>query len=167
MRIKFTRTVAFAECDMSWQIRLCDLENYLLMASDDGVSRAGLSPAYLRERYNANWVLLRLSLQMQSLPHYKDTLVIETWESKLLRCMVVREYRLFISRDGVETEIGQGTSILVGHAHGDARDMFAGVCRPHGQNRGRARTFVSFRPSPRADKRPNGGLAAPYPLHRP
>lgn len=111
MRTKFTRTVAFAECDMSWQIRLCDLENYLLMASDDGVSRAGLSPAYLRERYNANWVLLRLSLQMQSLPHYMDTLVIETWESKLLRCMVVREYRLSISRDGVETEIGQGTSI--------------------------------------------------------
>ena len=32
MKTKFTRTVAFAECDMSWQIRLCDLENYLLMA---------------------------------------------------------------------------------------------------------------------------------------
>lgn len=34
MKIKFMRTVAFAECDMSWQIRLCDLENYLLSGED-------------------------------------------------------------------------------------------------------------------------------------
>lgn len=111
MKTRFEHMVCFADCDMSWQIRLCDLENYLLLASDDGVSRAGLSPEFLREQYNAGWVLLRLSLQMQSLPYYKDTLTIETWEAKVKHCMVVREYLLYVTRNGEEVQIGQGSSV--------------------------------------------------------
>lgn len=111
MKTRVLYTVECADVDQSLQIRLCDFENYIIQASDDGVNKIGISPKYLLEKYNALWVLMRLTFKLTVLPKYQEEFIIETWtESNEMR-MSRRHYKFYVIKDEEEHEIGEGKSL--------------------------------------------------------
>ena len=62
MKHLFNFTVQYANVDASRHMRLCDLEHYILEAAGMSASRFGLKTDMLVEKYNATWVLTRLTI---------------------------------------------------------------------------------------------------------
>jgi len=111
MKTKMNFIVQASDVDNSLQIRLPNFENCIIQASDDGVNKVGLSTKYLRTKYNASWVLLRLTFKLDVLPKYREEFTIETWAENNELMMTKRNYRFYIVKNGVEQTIGEGSSV--------------------------------------------------------
>jgi acyl-ACP thioesterase len=107
----YTHPVDFHDVDPNYTIRFPNLLNHIIRASETSEEQLGVSIAFLKERYNAIWVISRMTIQMQMLPMFHDELCIETWDSGMSHGMVTREYRLYIRRGMQITEVGTATSI--------------------------------------------------------
>lgn len=107
----YSHFVEFVDVDATQQIRLPDLLSYILLASEQGETELGVGVDMLRERYNAGWVLSRLTILLRRLPRYMDELQIDTWPTRVAHGMVFREYRLRVVRAGRTIETGQGSAV--------------------------------------------------------
>lgn len=111
MKTQFRCSIQYADVDSSMHIRLANLLNYLLLASDDSVRKTGVSTAFLRDQYASAWVLSQLNLMLYELPLYGEDIQIETWVEKKGRQLIFRHYTLRrITAESVE-EIGIGSSV--------------------------------------------------------
>lgn len=110
MKTIFSCTVKYADVDSSMQIRLANLLNYLLEAGDDSVAKTGISTPFLRDNYNAAWVLSRMNMMIYSLPKYEAKLDIETWVEVKAHQLVRRNYTVRTLIDGEETILARAVS---------------------------------------------------------
>lgn len=111
MKYRFEYTINYSDVDASRHLRLTDLERYILETACLNAERLGLGTQRLLEQYNAAWVLTRMSLTMDYLPTYNETLVIETWIEGNAHMLSIRNFRLYIKKDDEELPIGQCSTI--------------------------------------------------------
>lgn len=108
---QYKHYVEIADVDASLHLRLPDLLNYMLHASAQGEDELGTGVEFMRKAYGAGWVLERIAVQIDRLPLYHDTLVIQTWPTTVAHNMVFRAYELSIEHAGGLQPIGQATGI--------------------------------------------------------
>ena len=108
---RYTHYMDIADIDASMHLRLPDLLNYILHASAQGEDELGTDVDMMRRAYNAGWVLMRVTMQMDDLPQYQDTLVIHTWPTNVAHNMVFRAYEMYTERAGESRLIGVATGI--------------------------------------------------------
>ena len=108
---QYKHYVEIADVDASLHLRLPDLLNYMLHASAQGEDELGTGVEFMRKAYGAGWVLERFAVQIDRLPLYHDTLVIQTWPTTVAHNMVFRAYELSIEHAGGLQPIGQATGI--------------------------------------------------------
>lgn len=111
MKYFYEYPVQKSDVDASRHIRLCDLERYLLETAGTSADRLGLGTNRLLEIYNTTWVLTRLSIMMDYLPTYDDTLVVETWIEGNAHMLSMRNFRLYVKKDEGNLLIGKCSSI--------------------------------------------------------
>lgn len=111
MKYFYEYPVQKSDVDASRYIRLCDLERYLLETAGTSADRLGLGTNRLLEIYNTTWVLTRLSIMMDYLPTYDDTLVVETWIEGNAHMLSMRNFRLYVKKDEGNLLIGKCSSI--------------------------------------------------------
>lgn len=111
MKTSFSCTVKYADVDSSMQIRLANLLNYLLEAGDDSVTKTGISTPFLRDNYNAAWVLCNVNMMIYSLPKYGMELEIETWVEKKAHQLVVRNFTVRADKEGESVVMARVVSL--------------------------------------------------------
>lgn len=111
MKYQFQYTITYSDVDASRHLRLCDLQRYLLEAAGNSAQRLGLGTNYLVDTYNSTWVLTRMTVQMDYLPSYNDTLLIETWIEGNAHMLSIRNFRLYLMKQNEPLLIGQATSV--------------------------------------------------------
>lgn len=111
MKYFYEYPIQKSDVDASRHIRLCDLERYLLETAGTSADRLGLGTNRLLEIYNTTWVLTRLSIMMDYLPTYDDTLVVETWIEGNAHMLSMRNFRLYVKKDEGNLLIGKCSSI--------------------------------------------------------
>lgn len=111
MKHRFEYTIQYANVDASRHMRLCDLQHYVLETAGMSASRAGLSTDMLVEKYNATWVLTRMSIMVDYLPKYEDTIIIETWIEGNAHMFSMRNFRIYLKKGEEEFLIGKCSSV--------------------------------------------------------
>ena len=111
MKTRHTYKIQYADSDASRHIRLSDLERYLLEAGGESADTMDIGTDYLVAQYNCAWVLTRMTVIMDYLPCYLDTITIETWVEQNAHMLSIRNYRIYIEKDGAEKLIGSCNSV--------------------------------------------------------
>ncbi|MBQ9338869.1 MAG: hypothetical protein IJS13_00890 [Paludibacteraceae bacterium] len=106
MKTKHTYKIQYADADASRHIRLCDLERYLLEAGGESADIMGIGTDFLVEKYDCAWVLTRMSVVMNELPCYLDTITIETWVEQNAHMLSIRNYRIYLNKGDQQILIG-------------------------------------------------------------
>ncbi len=110
MRTRHSFILQYSDVDSSRHIRLSDLEKYLLEAGGVSANQMGFGTDTVLERYNCAWVLIHLTIEMDYLPKYLDEMVIETWVEDNYHMFSVRNYGIYIRKDGEDFQVGRATS---------------------------------------------------------
>ena len=110
MRTRHKYILQYADVDASRHIRLSDLEKYLLEAGGVSANKMGFGTDDILERYNCAWVLIHLTVQMDYLPKYLDEMIVETWVEGNYKIFSVRNYNLYIRKDGEDFLVGRAAS---------------------------------------------------------
>ena len=110
MRTKHHYTIQYSDVDASRHLRLSDLEKYLLEAGGVSAERMGFGIDRVLELYNCAWVLIHLTVQMDYLPKYQDEMIIESWVQGNYHMFSIRNYNLYIRKDGEDFLVGRATS---------------------------------------------------------
>ena len=111
MKHLFNFTVQHANVDASRHMRLCDLEHYILEAAGTSASRFGLKTDMLVEKYNATWVLTRLTIVADYLPTYDDEIIVETWIEGNAHMFSMRNFRIYLKKGEEKFLIGKCSSV--------------------------------------------------------
>ena len=89
-----TFTVRYYELDHTGLVRPVALLNYLQDAAGDHARRLGVSVADLRQR-GLTWVLSRVHMTVERLPHGGETVLVRSWPSMREGRFSCREFELF------------------------------------------------------------------------
>ena len=100
-------------CDFSQRLFIGHLGNHMLNAADFHSNDRGFGMKYLLS-VNRAWVLSRLAIEMDELPHMYDRFHVETWVESAMRYFTNRSFRVVATPDdgdGTEKVYGYGRSI--------------------------------------------------------
>ena len=110
MRTRHKYTLQYADVDASRHLRLSDLLKYLLEAGGVSAAQMGFSIDNVLKKYNCAWVLIHMTVQMDYLPMYQDEIVIESWVEGNFHMFSIRNYNIYICKDGEEFLVGRAAS---------------------------------------------------------
>lgn len=111
MKTSYETRVEFCDVDFNNKIKLPALFSYILIASDEHVHENNISPEMLRDRYSAAWVLVRMNMSIDTMPEYRDKMVIETWMENVNLKFATRYYKLYLKKDCSLMPIGQVSTV--------------------------------------------------------
>ncbi len=94
-------------CDMNKELFMGHLGNHLLNAADFHSNDRGFGMVYLQSIHKT-WVLSRLVVEMDTMPHIYDEFFVETWVESVMRYFTNRNFRI---EDKEGRSIGYGRSI--------------------------------------------------------
>ena len=94
-------------CDFSKQLFLGQLGNHMLNAADFHANERGMGINYLSPLHKT-WVLSRLAIEMEAMPHAYDMFSVATWVESAMRNFTDRDFRVS-DHDG--NTLGYGKSI--------------------------------------------------------
>ena len=115
MKYSYEYTIQYQEVDDRKQLRLYNLENYLLEVAGTVADDLGFGIAELHPR-GLTWILTRLSVEMYELPGPMEKLRFETWIESNAHMLSTRDFRIYKSPEsGVKSQewrlIGQCKSV--------------------------------------------------------
>lgn len=110
MKTVYKSRIEYEDVDSSMQIRLSELQSYLLKSSDDGVEKSGLSTKYLRQRYNSAWVLVGMSVEIGPMPSYYEHGEIVTRDTMSGHNIVKRGCLIYCFNGIYKSHIGRAAS---------------------------------------------------------
>lgn len=95
-------------CDFNHEFRMGDLGNAMLNAADMHSTLRNFGMTYLNT-LNKTWVLSRLAIELDDMPHEHDEFCIETWVENAMKYFTKRNWTI-TSEDGKKV-YGHGKSI--------------------------------------------------------
>lgn len=110
MKTVYKSRIEYEDVDSSMQLRLSELQSYLLKSSDDGVEKSGLSTKYLRQRYNSAWVLVSMSVEIEQMPSYYEHIEVVTWDTVPSHNIVKRDYLIYCFNGICKSLVGRAVS---------------------------------------------------------
>ena len=105
----YSYKIRSTETDFQDKIHFQTLYSMLQEAAGENAVDYGWG-AETMDRMNLCWVLVRMSVRMNTLPAWKDKIHIETWSRGAEKIYVSRD---FIIRDDARNELGQASSIWI------------------------------------------------------
>ena len=102
-------------CDFASRLFMGHLGNHLLNAADFHSNDRGYGMSYLMPRHRT-WVLSRLAIEMEEMPHSYDRFFVETWVENAMKYFTARDFRITgpMPADGEDGEpkiYGYGKSV--------------------------------------------------------
>ena len=110
---KIGRYQALAEpfhCDFSHRLFMGNLGNHMLNAADFHSRERGFGMDFLNS-INKTWVLSRLAIEMDDMPHQYEHFRIDTWVESAMRYFTSRNFRVVGTSSEEEKVYGYGRSI--------------------------------------------------------
>ena len=109
MKYEYAYKIKYQEVDDRRQLRLYNLENYLLEVAGTVADDLGFG---IRQLYpmGLTWILTRLSVEMWELPTHSDKVVFETWIESDAHMLSTRNFRIY----KVETQESKDERRLIG-----------------------------------------------------
>ncbi len=111
-------------CDFLHQLALGHLGNDLLNVADIHSTNRKFGMMYLNT-FNKTWVLSRLAIELQEMPHEHDRIAITTWVENAMKYFTKRNWEI-LSEDGTKV-YGYGKSIwaMIDLTTREPQDIFA------------------------------------------
>ena len=110
---KIGRYQALAEpfhCDFSHRLFMGNLGNHMLNAADFHSRERGFGMDFLNS-INKTWVLSRLAIEMDDMPHQYEHFRVDTWVESAMRYFTSRNFRVVGTSSEEEKVYGYGRSI--------------------------------------------------------
>ncbi len=111
MKTRHKYTLQFSDTDASRRIPMNFVERYLLEAGGLSAMEMGIGTDHLLKKYDCAWVLTRMTIEMYYLPTYLENIIFETWVEQNSHLLSIRNYNIYIEKDGKETLIGRSVSV--------------------------------------------------------
>ncbi|MBO7408323.1 MAG: hypothetical protein J6T85_00350 [Paludibacteraceae bacterium] len=111
MKYNFDFKIQYEEVDETRNLRLYNLEEYLLNVAGQAADMLGFGTFDLLP-HNLTWILAHLSVEMQYLPIHGEEIRIETWIEENAHMLSRRDYRIYLTKahDHELGYIGKATS---------------------------------------------------------
>ncbi len=87
--------IQYQEVDGSRHLRLYTLENFLLNSAGLAADVLGIGSKWLTPK-GMTWVLTNVTMEIDRLPQYNQTLTVETWVEDFTHMLSPRNYNLYI-----------------------------------------------------------------------
>lgn len=90
---KYTLQISPQECDFREQVSLPALGDIILQVAGKSADRNGFGMQKLNT-INRTWVVLRMAIEMQYYPKWRDEITIETWVEEVNRAATTRHFKI-------------------------------------------------------------------------
>ncbi len=95
LQFKYDYPIQYQDVDASRHLRLYTLENFLLNSAGLAADVLGIGSKWLTPQ-GKTWVLTNVTMEIDRLPLYNQTLTVETWVEGFSHMLSPRNYRLYI-----------------------------------------------------------------------
>ncbi len=95
LKFRYDYPIQYQEVDGSRHLRLYTLENFLLNSAGKAADTLGIGSEWLTPQ-DMTWVLTNITMELDRLPKYNQTLTVETWVEDFSHMLSPRNYALYI-----------------------------------------------------------------------
>ncbi len=95
LKFKYDYPIQYQDVDGSRHLRLYTLENFLLNSAGLAADVLGIGSKWLTPK-GMTWVLTNVTMEIDRLPRYNQTLTVETWVEDFAHMLSPRNYALYI-----------------------------------------------------------------------
>ena len=111
-------------CDFSHRLFMGHLGNHMLNAADFHSNDRGFGMNYLNT-INKTWVLSRLAIEMEEMPHSYTRFYVETWVENAMRFFTNRNFKVSDVKDGKVYGYGRSVWAMIDTETRQPADLFA------------------------------------------
>ncbi len=95
LKFQYDYPIQYQEVDGARYLRLYTLENYLLNSAGLAADTLGIGSKWLTPQ-DMTWVLTNITMEINQLPKYNQTLTVETWVEDFAHMLSPRNYTLYV-----------------------------------------------------------------------
>ncbi len=98
LKFKYDYPIQYQDVDGSHHLRLYTLENFLLNSAGLAADVLGIGSQWLTPQ-DMTWVLTNITIEIDRLPKYNQTLTVETWVEDFAHMLSPRNYCLYVDEE--------------------------------------------------------------------